>query len=139
MENSTATNEVPYEKCVVEINGRFDSEYGTLTAALKAGLKLLRKCPHSRVKVRDENERIRTLVNLPGQSQEKIEAALINVVSADEIKYPSNRVDPTADRTSVAFWRGQVVYENGRVKRFETENEAREFLARCDLAGKILH
>ena len=35
-----------------------------------------------------------------------------------------------------AFWREQMVYENGRVKRFETEGEAWEYLARCDLAGK---
>ena len=27
------------------------------------------------------------------------------------------------------------MYENGRVKRFETEGEAWEYLARCDLAG----
>jgi hypothetical protein len=32
-----------------------------------------------------------------------------------------------------------MTYENGRVKRFETENEAWEFLARCDAAGKIIH
>ena len=31
------------------------------------------------------------------------------------------------------------MYENGRVKRFETESEAWEFLARCDLTGKIIH
>jgi hypothetical protein len=37
------------------------------------------------------------------------------------------------------FWRGQVVYEKGRVKRFGTEHEAWEYLARCDLAGKIMH
>jgi endonuclease YncB( thermonuclease family) len=36
-------------------------------------------------------------------------------------------------------WHERVVYENGRVKRFETESEAWEFLARCDLAGKIIH
>ena len=56
-----------------------------------------------------------------------------------EIKTDDNRVDPTFDGKFHAFWQGRVVYENGRVKRFETESDAREFLARCDLAGKIIH
>jgi hypothetical protein len=37
------------------------------------------------------------------------------------------------------FWHGQVVFENGRVRRFETESKAWEFLACRDLAGKIIH
>jgi len=57
---------------------------------------------------------------------------------ADTIKNPSNRVDPSANGFH-AFWHGWIVFENGRVKRFETEREAWEFLARCDLAGKIIH
>jgi hypothetical protein len=57
----------------------------------------------------------------------------------DEIKNPSNRVDRSANGTFLAFWRGRVVYENGRVKHFETEGGAWEYLARCDLAGKIIH
>jgi hypothetical protein len=57
----------------------------------------------------------------------------------DEIKNPSNRVDASTGGKFHAFWRGRVVFENGRVKRFETESEAREFLARCDAAGKIIH
>ena len=53
---------------------------------------------------------------------------------------PSNRVDRSANGALFsAFWREQMVYENGRVKRFETEGEAWEYLARCDLAGKIIH
>ena len=58
---------------------------------------------------------------------------------ADEIKNPSNRVDCSADGTFHALWHGQVVYQNGRVKRFKTEDEAWEFLARCDVEGKIIH
>ena len=50
-----------------------------------------------------------------------------------------NRVDSLADGTYHAFWRGRMVYENGRVKRFKAENEAWAFLARCDEAGKIIH
>ena len=57
----------------------------------------------------------------------------------DEIKNPSNRVDRSANGTFLAFWRGRVVYENGRVKHFETEGGAWEYLARCDLAEKIIH
>jgi hypothetical protein len=57
----------------------------------------------------------------------------------DETKNPSNRVDPSTGGKFNAFWRGRVVFENGRVKRFETESEAWEFLARCDAAGKIIH
>jgi hypothetical protein len=56
-----------------------------------------------------------------------------------ETKNPNNRVDQSASGEFHAFWRGTVVFENGRVKRFETEGEAWEFLARCDAAGKILH
>jgi hypothetical protein len=58
---------------------------------------------------------------------------------ADTIKNPSNRVDSSANGIFYAFWRAKMVYENGRVKRFETEGEAWEYLARCDLAGKIIH
>jgi hypothetical protein len=56
-----------------------------------------------------------------------------------EIKTNENRVDRSANGTFLAFWRGRVVYENGRVKRFETESEAWEFLSQCDLVGKIIH
>ena len=42
-------------------------------------------------------------------------------------------------RQRAEHWNGRVVFEKGRVKRFETEREAWEFLARCDLVGKIIH
>ena len=51
----------------------------------------------------------------------------------------NNRVEPSSGGGFVAFWKGSVVYENGRVKRFGTEGEAWEFLALCDAAGKIIH
>ncbi|MFZ3336543.1 MAG: hypothetical protein WA889_05335 [Xanthobacteraceae bacterium] len=57
---------------------------------------------------------------------------------ADHTKNLNNRVDRSAD-TFLAFWHGQVVYQNGRVKRFKTEDDAWEFLSRCDVEGKILH
>ena len=56
-----------------------------------------------------------------------------------EINTQTNRVDRSANGEFIAFWHGQVAYENGRVKRFETEREAWEFLVRCDAAGKIIH
>jgi hypothetical protein len=48
-----------------------------------------------------------------------------------------NRVDGSYDGRFHALWRGRVVYENGRIKRFQNEREAWEFLARCDALGKI--
>jgi hypothetical protein len=56
-----------------------------------------------------------------------------------ENKIQTNRVDRSANGMFLAFWNGQVVFENGRVKRFETEKAAWEFLAHCDVAGKIIH
>ena len=57
----------------------------------------------------------------------------------DESKDQINRVDYSANGPYHAFWRGRMVYENGRVKRFTTESEAWAYLARCDEAGKIIH
>jgi hypothetical protein len=39
----------------------------------------------------------------------------------------------------IAFWRDRAIYQNGRVRKFDTEEAARSFLARCDTAGKIVH
>jgi hypothetical protein len=58
---------------------------------------------------------------------------------ADETRNQSNRVDASIGGKFHAFWNRRVVFENGRVKRFESESEAWEFLARCDIAGKIIH
>jgi hypothetical protein len=57
----------------------------------------------------------------------------------DEIRQPNNRVDRSANGAFIALWRGQVVYENGRVKKFESEPDAWQYLTRCDAAGKIIH
>ena len=70
--------------------------------------------------------------------QNEIELPIMRVVTTDEIKGSANRVDPSG-MSFLAFWRGRIVYENGRVKRFETENEAYEFLARCNSAGRFIH
>jgi hypothetical protein len=56
----------------------------------------------------------------------------------DEDKTKTDRVDCSANGAFSAFWQGRMVYENGRIRRFETEHNAWEFLARCDAAGKII-
>jgi hypothetical protein len=43
------------------------------------------------------------------------------------------------DGRFMAHWKGRVVYENGRIKRFNTSDDALAFLARCDAAGRIIH
>ena len=41
------------ESYVVEIDGKFGSIHGVFAEALKAGLELKQKFPHSRIKVHD--------------------------------------------------------------------------------------
>ena len=41
------------ESYVVEIDGKFGSTHGVFVEALKAGLELKKKFPHSRIKVHD--------------------------------------------------------------------------------------
>jgi hypothetical protein len=55
-----------------------------------------------------------------------------------EIKNPTNQVHRAANGRFYALWRGHVVYtSDGSVWHFDTEHEARAFLARCDAAGRI--
>jgi hypothetical protein len=56
-----------------------------------------------------------------------------------EIKNISNRVERSYEGKCYAFWRGRIVYEHQktRVRRFETEREAWEYLALCDALGKL--
>jgi hypothetical protein len=56
---------VPTEGYVLEIDGKYKTEYETSEVALKAGLELKKKYPHIRVVVYDAKERTRTLVSLP--------------------------------------------------------------------------
>jgi hypothetical protein len=57
---------------------------------------------------------------------------------SDWIKNPTNQVHQAANGRFYALWRGQVVYApDGTVRHFETEQEARALLARCDAAGSI--
>ena len=56
-----------------------------------------------------------------------------------EIESPKNTVERSVSGGFTATWRGRMVYENGRVKKFETEEVAHFYLTRCDEAGKIIH
>ena len=71
MENHILTNVLPCDGYIVEIDGKFESEYGTLMGALRAGLELRQKFPHSQVKVHDADEQAPADV----QSEKKTEAA----------------------------------------------------------------
>ena len=50
-----------------------------------------------------------------------------------------HKVEKMVDGRFMAYWNGRVVYENGRIKRFTTSEDALAFLARCDAAGRIIH
>jgi hypothetical protein len=54
----------PTEGYVIEVDGKFKSEFESSEAAMKAGLELKKKYPHIQVKVYDAKERTRTLVQL---------------------------------------------------------------------------
>ena len=58
-------NVLPTEGFVLEIDGKFKSDYNTSEAALKAGLELKKKFPFIQVIVYSAKERTRTLVKLP--------------------------------------------------------------------------
>jgi hypothetical protein len=57
MPNAVATYNPPHEGYVVEVGGKFVSEYGSLTAALRAGLELKNRDAKAQVKVYDAKER----------------------------------------------------------------------------------
>ena len=69
----------------------------------------------------------------------KQSTTMVRRVMTNDGKTQANRVDRLMNGACSAFWHGQIAYENGRVKHFETESEAWEFLSRCDAAGKIIH
>jgi hypothetical protein len=50
-----------------------------------------------------------------------------------------HKVEKMVDGRFMAYWKGRVVYENGRIKRFATSDDALVFLAHCDAAGRIIH
>jgi hypothetical protein len=50
-----------------------------------------------------------------------------------------HRIERSPSGGFIAIWRSQPIYEKGRMKKFSSEDDARVYLARCDLAGKIIH
>jgi hypothetical protein len=66
MENSVLTKVSPSERYVVEIGGKFASEYRTFTAALKAGMDLKNKDSKIQVRVHDATEQTRPAAARPG-------------------------------------------------------------------------
>jgi DMSO/TMAO reductase YedYZ molybdopterin-dependent catalytic subunit len=70
-----SANILPSEGYVLEIDGKFKSEYETSKAAMKAGLELKEKYPQIQVKVYGAKQRTRTPVELPEQSEKKTESS----------------------------------------------------------------
>jgi hypothetical protein len=60
-----SVNVRPTEGFVLEIDGKFKSDYKTSEDALKAGLELKKKFPFIQVIVYDAKERTRMLVKIP--------------------------------------------------------------------------
>ena len=56
--NNLPANMFRSEGFIVEIDGKFESGYGTLMGAFSAGLELRQKFPQSQVKVHDADEGI---------------------------------------------------------------------------------
>jgi hypothetical protein len=59
-----SANTIPSEGYVLEIDGKFKSEFETSEAAMKAALELKKKYPQIQVNVYDAKEHMRTLVDL---------------------------------------------------------------------------
>jgi len=60
-----SANLMPTEGYVLEIDGKYKTEYQTSEDAMKAGLELKKRFPHIQVRVYDAKERTYTLVSLP--------------------------------------------------------------------------
>lgn len=56
MKSVTENNVLPLESYVVEIDGKIRSVNGIFIEALKAGMELKQKFPHSRIKIHDVDE-----------------------------------------------------------------------------------
>lgn len=69
MKNPIPADALPPEGYVVEVGGKFNSEYGTFIAALKAGLELKNKNSQIKVKVSDAAHRTRPPGALSAPSQ----------------------------------------------------------------------
>ena len=72
---NTPANLRPTEGYILEVDGKFKSEYESSAAAMKVGLKLKTRYPHIQIKVYDAKEKTRTPVELSEQSEKKAESA----------------------------------------------------------------
>lgn len=70
-----SANILPTDGYVLEIDGKFKSEYETSEAATKAGLELKKKYPYIQAMVYGAKERTRTMISMPGQLEKKMEIA----------------------------------------------------------------
>jgi hypothetical protein len=58
---------------------------------------------------------------------------------SEDIKNTANQISRSANGKWHVFWRGLVAYTNaGKVREFDSEQEARQFLVRCDAAERIV-
>jgi hypothetical protein len=60
-----SANVLPTEGFVLQIDGKFKSEYETAAQAMKAGVELKKKYPYLQVIIYDAKERTRTPVAVP--------------------------------------------------------------------------
>jgi hypothetical protein len=56
MKTDIENNDLSHEWYVVEIDGKIESRHGIYIEALKAGMELKQKFPHSHIKVHDVDE-----------------------------------------------------------------------------------
>ncbi len=70
-----SANILPSEGFVLEVDGKFKSEYETSEQAMKAGSELKKKYPQIQVKIYDAKARTRTPVELSEKSEAKTVAA----------------------------------------------------------------
>jgi hypothetical protein len=47
-------------------------------------------------------------------------------------------VSKAANGKFVALWRGEPIYQAGEIRQFDSEAEGWQFLARCEVAGRIV-
>jgi len=68
MPKNPSANTIPSKGYVLEVDGKFKSEFETSDAAMKSALDLKKKYPQIKVNVYDAKEHARTLVDLTEKS-----------------------------------------------------------------------
>ena len=68
MPKNPSANTIPSKGYVIEVDGKFKSEFETSDAAMKSALDLKKKYPQVQVNVYDAKEHARTLVGLTEKS-----------------------------------------------------------------------